>query len=497
MTTALSTDLSILGAFVIRLVAALLVLLIGWLIARFIAGIVRRLLGKTHLDDRVANAAAGENVPRLEETISSIVFYILMLFVVVAFFEVLGLTLITEPLNALIAIFLGYLPKLLAAAALVVIAWIVARILRGLVRRVLEATGVDKRLAARTGDGALPVSGAIAEAVYWLVWLIFLPPILGALGMTSLVEPLTAMFTEVLAFLPQLFAAALLMVVGWFVARIVQRIVTSFLVAIGTDRLGERVGLTKVTGKQTLSGLLGLLVFVLILIPAIIAALNALGLAALTAPLTAMLADILRAIPAVFMAFVVIAIAYVVGRLVGDLVAGLLSGIGFDNVLVKLGVAKEPTVGKRSPSQIIGVLVMVAIILLATMGATALLQWAALTALLSAFLVFAFRIIVGLVIFGLGLWLASVLGNAVMESDWPQKRLAAIFVRVAVIALAGAMALSQMGLANDIVVLAFGLTLGGMALAIGLAFGLGGQKVAGKQLEEWSEALKSEDTNTE
>jgi hypothetical protein len=41
------------------------------------------------------------------------------------------------------------------------------------------------------------------------------------------------------------------------------------------------------------------------------------------------------------------------------------------------------------------------------------------------------------------------------------------------------------------------LMVGGMALVIGLAFGLDGQKVAGKQLEEWSEALKSEDAGTE
>ena len=497
MSTAVSTDFTNLGAFLLQLVAALLVLLIGWLIARFITGIVRRLLHKANLDDRMTQAAAGEQVPHVEDTISSIVFYILMLFVLVAFFEVLGLTLITQPLNALLGMFLAYLPKLLAAAVLVVIAWIVAKIMRGLVRRVLEATGVDKRVGTQTGAEALPVSRSVAEAVYWLVWLIFLPPILGVLGMTSLVAPLTAMFAEVLAFLPLLFAAALILVVGWFVARIVRRIVSSFLVAIGTDQFSERIGLAKMMGKQTLSGLIGLFVFVVIFIPVIIAALDALQLTALTQPLTAMLTDILRAIPAVLTAFVVIALAYVIGRLVGELISGLLAGIGFDNVLVKLGLAKEPTLGKRTPSQMVGTLVMIVIILFAALGASSLLHWAALTELLSGFVVFAFRIIIGLIIFGLGLWLAKVLGQVVLESDWPQKRVAAAFVRVAVVALAAAMALSQMGLANDIITLAFGLTLGGMALAVGLAFGLGGQKVAGKQLEAWSEALKSEDVKEE
>ncbi|HXI15167.1 MAG TPA: hypothetical protein VNM48_02265, partial [Chloroflexota bacterium] len=48
----------------------------------------------------------------------------------------------------------------------------------------------------------------------------------------------------------------------------------------------------------------------------------------------------------------------------------------------------------------------------------------------------------------------------------------------------------QMGLANEIVNLAFGLLLGAIALATGLAFGLGGRDVAGEEVRGWRDAVK-------
>jgi len=56
---------------------------------------------------------------------------------------------------------------------------------------------------------------------------------------------------------------------------------------------------------------------------------------------------------------------------------------------------------------------------------------------------------------------------------------------VAIIVFAAIMALDQTGLANDIVNMGFGLLLAGLALAVGLAFGLGGKDVAKYQLVRW------------
>ena len=83
-----------------------------------------------------------------------------------------------------------------------------------------------------------------------------------------------------------------------------------------------------------------------------------------------------------------------------------------------------------------------------------------------------------------------VTGKAVEASNWPKKRLLSIFAQISVIVLATAMALGQMGLADTIINMAFGLTLGAIALAFGLAFGLGGREVAGRELENMVGAVK-------
>jgi hypothetical protein len=62
---------------------------------------------------------------------------------------------------------------------------------------------------------------------------------------------------------------------------------------------------------------------------------------------------------------------------------------------------------------------------------------------------------------------------------------------VSIIALVSAMALQQMGIASDIVNLAFGLLVGAVAVAIALAFGLGGRDVAAEQLREWLSSFRN------
>jgi hypothetical protein len=64
---------------------------------------------------------------------------------------------------------------------------------------------------------------------------------------------------------------------------------------------------------------------------------------------------------------------------------------------------------------------------------------------------------------------------------------------VAIVFFTGALALGQTGISEEIVTLAFGLSLGAIAIAAALAFGLGGRDVAGRELESMVDAFKVED----
>lgn len=82
---------------------------------------------------------------------------------------------------------------------------------------------------------------------------------------------------------------------------------------------------------------------------------------------------------------------------------------------------------------------------------------------------------------------ANFLGQAVLvgavNAAWPEARLLARFARWAVLLFAIATALTELGIARDMVLLAFGITFGGIVLALAVAFGLGGRTLAREVLE--------------
>jgi hypothetical protein len=481
------------------LVGAALILLVGWLIAWIVSAIVRRVLQRTTLDNRLAVWITGEEEGEgieVERWIARGVFWLIMIFVLVAFFQVLGLTMVTEPLNQLLLQVFAYAPRLVGAALLLGAAWVVASMLKYATTRALRLAKIEERfdtLAGAEEEGRVPLARTLGDAVYWLVFLLFLPAILGALAVEGLLQPVQGMIDSILGFLPNIFAAGLILAVGWFAARIVQRVVTNLLVALGTDKLSERVGLDRVLGKQRLSDIVGLVLYLLVLIPVLIAGLNALQLEAITEPASNMLNLILTALPSIFAAALLVLIAYVVARLVAALITNVLTGVGFNAILTRLGLVKELPEGQRTPSEIVGYLVLVGVMLLASIEASRLLGFTTLAMLIADLTVFLGQVVLGLIIFGIGLYLANLAAQVVQASGAAQAGLLALAARVSILILAGAIALSQMGLASEVIQIAFGVLLAAIALAVALAFGLGGREVASRELERWLESVKSEE----
>jgi len=487
----------LIGGYVPNLIGALLILIIGWIVALVIAAIVRGVVRKTKLSNRLARWVWGEEEAKAvdaERWVGKGVFYIVMLFVLIAFFQALNLTIITEPLNRLLTQVFQFFPQLLAAGLLLLVAWIVASVLRWILSRVLTAAKLDERFGGQAGleaERRISLTKSIADAVYWLVFLLFLPAVLSALEMKGILEPVQGMLSKILGFLPNLFVAGLILVIGWFLARIVQRIVTNLLAAVGTDRLSDKVGLAPVLGTKQLSWVVGFIVYVLILIPVLIATLNALELESITKPASDMLNLILAALPAIFAAALVVAIAYVVGRVVSRLITNVLTTVGFNGVLARLGIGKDVSKGKSTPSAIVGYLILIAIMLFAVIEALDLLEFESLSDIVSDFMVFAGHVILGLIIFGIGLFVANVASKAIMATGKAQAGLLSRATQIAIIVIVAAIALRQMGLANEIINLAFGLLLGAVAVAVAIAFGIGGRELAARQLDEWVKSKKS------
>ena len=91
----------------------------------------------------------------------------------------------------------------------------------------------------------------------------------------------------------------------------------------------------------------------------------------------------------------------------------------------------------------------------------------------------------------LGFWLAGIAHAAVIRVSGESAAVLAGILRAAILGLVFAMGLRAMGIADDIVNLAFGLVLGSLAVAFALSFGLGGREAAGKQMEHWLAQLRN------
>jgi hypothetical protein len=108
------------------------------------------------------------------------------------------------------------------------------------------------------------------------------------------------------------------------------------------------------------------------------------------------------------------------------------------------------------------------------------------TDLFHQLIVFSAQVLFGLVILAVGQWLSSLAAKLILQLSGDNSVALARIARIAILGLVMAMGLRAMGFANSIVDLAFGLVLGSVAVAVALAFGLGGREAAGKIAEHWT-----------
>ena len=515
-----------LGLSLIGLLKAIAIFIVGWIIAIVAKKFIQGILNKTDIDNRIAAAVSGQRggdaIP-IESWIANLFFWLIMLFVVIAALNTLQLQAVSAPLNTLLDQITGFIPKILGAAFLLGIAWLVATVVRAIVTSALGALNLEQRLGLNSGTSTdFSLTNTLGNALYWFIFLLFLPAVLNALQLNGTLEPIQDMLNQVLAMLPKILGAVIIAAVFWFVANIVKRIVSNLLAATGVDNIGRKFGLGRGGTGQTLSSIIGTVVFVLILIPGIISALEQLQIRAISEPATDMLNQVLDLMPKVFAAAVVLGFFYVASQFVAEFVTNILTGVGFNNLLQWLGISSsepgtgttpgssglgdpadlglaseqptmiqtEPTMGSKTPSELVGVLCQVGIMLVATLTAVDILEIPALQEVVAVILAIAAQVLIGVIVFAIGLYLANLAYNLILSSGTNQSRLLAQSARVAILVLVGAMALNRIGIAPNIVNLAFGLILGGIAVAIALAFGLGGREVAKEELRSWVSSFK-------
>jgi Conserved TM helix len=387
-------------------------------------------------------------------------------------------------------------PKILIAILILIATWIVARAVKWALQKAIDRTPALRKHV--TGPSEETVGHQIGTIAKLIIWLVGIMAALQFLGFPQILAPINELVTEIFAFLPHLIAAGLIFFVGLVVARIVKRLVETVLIAANVDGLLARVGIGSTEGtlradpaavppgavpgatRASIARAAGILVYALIIIPVAIAALQALEISAIAGPATDMLNEILDAIPRVLAAALWIGIAFVASRFLKTIIEAILPPTGFDDAIRSTGVLPATAF----PSRIVANVAMIAIILAASIEAARQLGGDQIAIFLAQVTALGGKVIFGTLIIVVGILLARIIANLV-GSGTGEGGYAQTLVRYAIIALFTAIGLTFMGLADQIVILAFGLILGSAAVATALAFGLGGRDAAARVLEQW------------
>ncbi len=364
---------------------------------------------------------------------------------------------------------------ILSAIIIFIVGWFIAKFISGIVKRLLKKTKWDDKLVGG-GQVKKEASGFFGKLVYYIIMLFVLMLVLSKLGLSEALTPLNNLTTEFMAAIPNIVAAGLVGYIGYMLAKIV-----SNLVGMGGGAADNWISKTGFKDTDKFVDILKKLVFIVILVPIVIQALALLKMDAISGPAIGLLEGFTGVIGKVLVAAAVLFLFIWGGGFVRDFLKDLFASLGFDTYADKLGVSNMMGEG-QTVSKLVSGLIFFFIAFFGIITAVDILGMEKLSGIFNNLLGMTGQIFFGLAILLIGNFISKMIYDALSKGEGNQ--FVANIIRWASLALFAAIALRQMGIADSIIDLAFGLILGAIAVAIALAYGLGGREAAGRHFHE-------------
>ncbi len=384
----------------------------------------------------------------------------------------------------------SWIPDVLAAIILLVIAFLAALLAQSLVVKLLKKLNGEKALG-KLGVKDTETGSAVAfvgKLVYFIVFLLFLPAVLDKLGMKSVSAPITNLVSAFLDFLPKLIAAGLIIAVGMFLAKLIRQLLIPLLRAVKVDTLQEKAGID-VNESTAISSVIANIVYGLIILVVITSALDQLGIKAISQPAGAVVNAVFDLIPNVLGAIVIIVVGVFISKLVAKLLESLLAGVGTDSLLEKItGNANQ----KVHLSKVIGEVVRCVLIIIFLVQGINVLGLPVLTQIGTAIIGYMPLVLSAVIILAIGVFAATTV-EALLVKKFPSAKAGALAAKIAIYVLAAFLCLSQLGIANTIVETTFILIIAALAVAVAVAFGVGGRKFAENTLDKLEKKIDDND----
>lgn len=258
---------------------ALLVLVVVFFLAKAAKWAFAKLVDKISFLQR--DTSSGSSVGESLGKIVSLLIWLFGLLTILQIFELGG---VMEPIEKLLNNVMDFVPNIVGAALIFFIGMVVARIVRDLVVTGLQTVDFDK-WANRGGVDNVTGNTAISTTIGTIVYVLMVIPIailaLEALQLESVSGPASDMLRMILAAIPNIIGAAIVLGIGYLISRFVVQIITEILPGLGVDQSIAAMGI--LPEKTSLTSVVAKIVQIAIMLFFAIAATRLLGFTELTA----------------------------------------------------------------------------------------------------------------------------------------------------------------------------------------------------------------------
>ena len=253
------------------IILAVIVFIVGRMVAGSIRGLIVKALNKTEIDNKLASMLGHES--GVTKGIANFVYCLLLLFVVIIALGFAKMDKISGPLQDMLSQFLNFIPNVLGAGILLYVVLMVAKLVKQLAAGVLDGAKLDERLGSKPGEK--PVSSSLTTALYCFIILLFTPAVLEFLKIDSVSRPVGDVVDSILSSVPNIIIASILIAVGVVIGQIARKLVTNLLDAAGANQWPAKIGLDVPTeGKSSLSNVVGLVVMISVAVVMVSAAIK-------------------------------------------------------------------------------------------------------------------------------------------------------------------------------------------------------------------------------
>lgn len=318
-----------LSAAFLGILKAGLILLLAWVLAT----VVKRLIlmaGRKFDFGKVTKktGASKDDTVKWTETAANIAFYLILLLFLPAVLSALNIQGLSEPFAEMLASVLNFIPKLVGAAIIFAIGWLAATIVRKVLSKFLESIGTD-RLAAKLKISQFFNGTSVSNVIGIIAFVLIMLPVtiaaLEVLALRGISGPAIAMLNDIMAMIPNIIVAILLVLAGIVIGRWVKDFVVQLMKNLGADSITEKMGMNSTADPDTepsaysVAKIAGVVAQAVIVLLFTVEALQLLGLAFMVSLATGIFAYI----PAVIAALVILAVGFWLANLAEDFIGSV------------------------------------------------------------------------------------------------------------------------------------------------------------------------------